>query len=184
MPEESLIVRGAREHNLRNIDVTIPRDRLDRHHRPVGIGEVVVASIHLTPEAQRCYVESPSRTRDSVPRPHGKAGRGIPSKGSPRRSPSSRRAPDTIRDRPSARSRRSTITSGFSMRAGGNSTLLPTRPRGRASERRTDRRLDSGLGWKGTKIEILALLVRGRKGEFRELFEAARCCVEASSALS
>ena len=28
MPEESLIVRGAREHNLRNIDVTIPRDRL------------------------------------------------------------------------------------------------------------------------------------------------------------
>src|SRR4029078_402715 len=28
MAEEALIVRGAREHNLRNIDVTIPRDRL------------------------------------------------------------------------------------------------------------------------------------------------------------
>ena len=28
MPEEKLIVRGAREHNLRNIDIAIPRDRL------------------------------------------------------------------------------------------------------------------------------------------------------------
>jgi excinuclease ABC subunit A len=28
MAEELLIVRGAREHNLRNVDVTIPRDRL------------------------------------------------------------------------------------------------------------------------------------------------------------
>jgi excinuclease ABC subunit A len=27
-PSEALVVRGAREHNLRNINVTIPRDKL------------------------------------------------------------------------------------------------------------------------------------------------------------
>jgi len=28
MPLDSIIVKGAREHNLKNIDVVIPRDRL------------------------------------------------------------------------------------------------------------------------------------------------------------
>ena len=28
MPQEVIFIKGAREHNLKNVDVTIPRDRL------------------------------------------------------------------------------------------------------------------------------------------------------------
>jgi excinuclease ABC subunit A len=28
MPQNSIFIKGAREHNLKNIDVTIPRDKL------------------------------------------------------------------------------------------------------------------------------------------------------------
>src|SRR6202158_898814 len=58
MPEESLIVRGAREHNLRNIDVTIPRDRLTVITGLSGSGKSSLAFDTLYAEGQRRYVES------------------------------------------------------------------------------------------------------------------------------
>src|SRR5881227_1536606 len=58
MPEESLIVRGAREHNLRNIDVTIPRDRLIVLTGLSGSGKSSLAFDTIYAEGQRRYVES------------------------------------------------------------------------------------------------------------------------------
>src|SRR5271165_3721074 len=58
MPEDALIVRGAREHNLKNIDVTIPRDRLTVITGLSGSGKSSLAFDTIYAEGQRRYVES------------------------------------------------------------------------------------------------------------------------------
>src|ERR1700734_1936905 len=58
MPDESLVIRGAREHNLRNIDVTIPRDRLTVITGLSGSGKSSLAFDTIYAEGQRRYVES------------------------------------------------------------------------------------------------------------------------------
>ena len=58
MADESLIVRGAREHNLKNIDVTIPRDRLTVITGLSGSGKSSLAFDTIYAEGQRRYVES------------------------------------------------------------------------------------------------------------------------------
>src|SRR5579863_7815826 len=58
MSEESLVIRGAREHNLRNIDVTIPRDRLTVITGLSGSGKSSLAFDTIYAEGQRRYVES------------------------------------------------------------------------------------------------------------------------------
>src|SRR6202044_1800132 len=58
MPDGSLVIRGAREHNLRNIDVTIPRDRLTVITGLSGSGKSSLAFDTIYAEGQRRYVES------------------------------------------------------------------------------------------------------------------------------
>src|SRR5688572_4295612 len=58
MSGEHLIIRGAREHNLRNIDVSIPRDRLTVVTGLSGSGKSSLAFDTLYAEGQRRYVES------------------------------------------------------------------------------------------------------------------------------
>jgi len=56
--QEYIIIKGAREHNLKNIDVTIPRDRITVITGPSGSGKSSLAIDTIYAEGQRRYVES------------------------------------------------------------------------------------------------------------------------------
>src|SRR5665213_2176817 len=58
MKINSIVVRGAREHNLKNIDVEIPRDCLTVITGVSGSGKSSLAFDTLYAEGQRRYVES------------------------------------------------------------------------------------------------------------------------------
>ncbi|HJP61138.1 MAG TPA: excinuclease ABC subunit UvrA [Gemmatimonadaceae bacterium] len=172
MPEESLIVRGAREHNLRNIDVTIPRDRLTVITGLSGSGKSSLAFDTIYAEGQRRYVESLSAYARQflglMEKPDVDSIEGL--------SPAISIEQKTAGHNP--RSTVGTVTEIYDYlrllyaRAG-----TPHCPNcGRPVDRQSAGQIaDSILTWpEGTKLEILAPLVRGRKGEFRELFDAAR----------
>ena len=52
-PSDALVVRGAREHNLRNISVTIPRDKLTVVTGLSGSGKSSLAFDTIYAEGQR-----------------------------------------------------------------------------------------------------------------------------------
>src|SRR5271165_2583848 len=58
MPQDRIIIRGARVHNLKNIDLTLPRDRLVVITGLSGSGKSSLAFDTLFAEGQRRYIES------------------------------------------------------------------------------------------------------------------------------
>jgi excinuclease ABC subunit A len=58
MPQDKIVIRGAREHNLKNINVTIPRDKLVVITGLSGSGKSSLAFDTIFAEGQRRYVES------------------------------------------------------------------------------------------------------------------------------
>ena len=58
MPQDVIYIKGAREHNLKNVDVTIPRDRLVVITGVSGSGKSSLAFDTIYAEGQRRYVES------------------------------------------------------------------------------------------------------------------------------
>jgi len=172
MPEEALIVRGAREHNLRNIDVTVPRDRLTVITGLSGSGKSSLAFDTIYAEGQRRYVESLSAYARQflglMEKPDVDSIEGL--------SPAISIEQKTAGHNP--RSTVGTVTEIYDYlrllfaRAGTPHCANC----GRAVERQSAGQIaDTILTWPaGTKIEILSPLVRSRKGEFKDLFEAAR----------
>ena len=58
MDKNKIIIKGAREHNLKNIDIAIPRDKLVVITGLSGSGKSSLAFDTIYAEGQRRYVES------------------------------------------------------------------------------------------------------------------------------
>src|SRR5690349_10884722 len=172
MAEEALIVRGAREHNLRNIDVTIPRDRLTVITGLSGSGKSSLAFDTIYAEGQRRYVESLSAYARQflglMEKPEVDSIEGL--------SPAISIEQKTAGHNP--RSTVGTVTEIYDYlrllyaRVGTPHCPNCSRPVQRQSAGQI---AEIVLSWPtGARIEVRAPLVQGRKGEFRELFETVR----------
>ncbi|PYO90082.1 MAG: excinuclease ABC subunit UvrA [Gemmatimonadetes bacterium] len=172
MPGDALIVRGAREHNLKNIDVELPRNALVVITGLSGSGKSSLAFDTIYAEGQRRYVESLSAYARQflglMDKPDVDAIEGL--------SPAISIEQKTAGANP--RSTVGTITEIYDyLRLLWARTGTPHCPNdGSPVERQSASQItDLVLEWpEGTKIEVLAPLVRGRKGEFRDEFEAMR----------
>jgi excinuclease ABC subunit A len=172
MSSDALIVRGAREHNLKNITVEIPRNTLTVITGLSGSGKSSLAFDTIYAEGQRRYVESLSAYARQflglMEKPDVDAIEGL--------SPAISIEQKTAGANP--RSTVGTITEIYDyLRLLWARTGTPHCPNdGSPIERQTASQItEQVLGWPdGTKIEVLAPLVRGRKGEFRDLFEGAK----------
>ncbi|HEY4613778.1 MAG TPA: excinuclease ABC subunit UvrA, partial [Bacteroidota bacterium] len=172
MPEDKLIVKGARVHNLKNIDVEIPRDQLVVLTGLSGSGKSSLAFDTIYAEGQRRYVESLSAYARQfiglMERPDVDYIEGL--------SPCISIEQKTISHNP--RSTVGTVTEIYDFLR-----LLFARVGtqfcyncGRKVQRQTvDQIIDAILKYPvGTKLQILAPVVKGRKGHYRELFEQIR----------
>jgi excinuclease ABC subunit A len=169
---DALVVRGAREHNLRNISVTIPRDKLTVVTGLSGSGKSSLAFDTIYAEGQRRYVESLSAYARQflglMEKPDVDAIEGL--------SPAISIEQKTAGHNP--RSTVGTVTEIYDylrlLYARAGTPHCPTC--GRAVQRQSPTQIaEQVLAWpEGTRLEIRAPLVQERKGEFRELFEGAR----------
>ncbi|MGH7601998.1 MAG: excinuclease ABC subunit UvrA, partial [bacterium] len=170
--KEHILIKGAREHNLKNIDVEIPRNKIVVITGLSGSGKSSLAFDTIYAEGQRRYVESLSAYARQflglMEKPDVDYIEGL--------SPAI-----SIEQKTSSRNPRSTV--GTVTEIYDYLRLLFARigvPHcyncGKRIERQTVQQMvDAVLELPpGTKFQVLAPVVRGRKGEYREIFDNAR----------
>src|SRR5437867_2520341 len=169
---KNITVRGARQHNLKNINVEIPRNRLTVITGLSGSGKSSLAFDTIYAEGQRRYVESLSAYARQflglMEKPDVDAIEGL--------SPAI-----SIEQKSSGQNPRSTVGTVTEiydyLRLLWARVGIPHCPNdGTPVTRQSAAQItDTVLGWPAeTRIEVLAPMVRGRKGEFRDLFEDVR----------
>jgi excinuclease ABC subunit A len=169
---EEIRVKKAAQHNLKHIDVNLPRNRLIVVTGPSGSGKSSLAFDTLYAEGQRRYIECLSAYArmyiDQMEKPQVESIEGI--------SPSISIEQKTGSYNP--RSTVGTVTEIYDLlrllyaRVG-----VPHCPRcGREVSSQTVEEIRARISgtFSGEKVKVLAPLVKGRKGEYQKLFERLR----------
>ena len=170
--QEFLHVKGAREHNLQDIDVKIPRNTLTVITGLSGSGKSSLAFDTIYAEGQRRYVESLSAYARQflglMEKPDVDFIEGL--------SPAI-----SIEQRGTAKNPRSTVGTVTEIydylrllfaRVGVPHCVSCGQP---ISQQTVEQIVDSVLGFdEGTRLMVLAPLIRGKKGEHKEIIEEAR----------
>ena len=167
--QDSIIIKGAKEHNLKNINLVIPRDKLVVITGLSGSGKSSLAFDTLYAEGQRRYVESLSSYARQflglMEKPDVELIEGL--------SPAISIDQKTTSKNP--RSTVGTVTEIYDyIRLLYARIGVPYCPKcGKKIEKQTiDQIVDNILELEqGTKIQVLAPVIRGRKGEFTKLLE-------------
>jgi excinuclease ABC subunit A len=168
MASDRIVVRGAREHNLKNIDLEIPRDQLVVITGLSGSGKSSLAFDTIYAEGQRRYVESLSayarQFLEQMEKPEVDSIEGL--------SPAISIEQKTTSKNP--RSTVGTVTEIYDyLRVLFARVGVPHCPRcGKVISAQTVQQMvDRVLAQpQGTRLLVLAPVVRGRKGEYKKLF--------------
>ena len=169
---ENLVIRGAREHNLQNVSLTVPRDKLVVFTGLSGSGKSSLAFDTIYAEGQRRYVESLSsyarQFLGQMEKPDVDAIEGL--------SPAI-----SIDQKTTSRNPRSTVGTVTEIhdylrllyaRIG-----IPHCPKcGKEIKQQTiDQMVDAITAYpEGTRLQVLSPVVRARKGEHAKVLEDAR----------
>ena len=169
MSDSNIVIRGAREHNLRDVSLTLPRNKLIVMTGVSGSGKSSLAFDTLYAEGQRRYVESLSsyarQFLGQMPKPEVDSITGL--------------APSiSIQQKTSGRNPRSTvgtITEIYDylrvLFARVGTGYCPKCSR-EITAQSTDQILETIAHLPaGTRFQILAPIVQNQKGEFKDLFE-------------
>ena len=169
MSDAAIIVRGAREHNLRSVDLTLPRNQLIVFSGVSGSGKSSLAFDTLFAEGQRRYIESLSsyarQFLGQLPKPDVDYLSGL--------SPSI-----SIQQKAGAQNPRSTVGTITEIhdflrvlyaRIGEGYCPTCQVPIAAQTREQIVSRLLAGMT--GKRAQILAPVVRGQKGEFKDFFK-------------